>query len=64
MNDFHMTSLASSRIAERRAEADRSRLARTADSEATTRRSSGRPHRRDHGTRASLATFFGRVAIF
>ena len=63
MNDFHMTSLSSSRIAERRAEADRSRLARSANGEASTRRSAGRSHRRDRGPRASLATLFGRVAL-
>ena len=63
MNDFHMTSLASSRIADLRAEADRSRLARSANSEAVTRRSAGRQLRRHRGA-ASLATLFGRVALF
>ncbi len=63
MNDFHMMNLANDIVAQRRAEADRSRLARTAHADlAPERRSARTPQSRRSS--ASLSALFHRVALF
>ncbi len=62
MNDFHMMNLATDLAAERRAEADRARLARTARTQDYARRqveAAQHPHHRG----ISLGSLFQRVAF-
>ncbi|MGD8485762.1 MAG: hypothetical protein PVG27_07770 [Chloroflexota bacterium] len=65
MNDFHLMSLVDTAIAERRAEADRQRLARTARAAGHARAGAieapGRPRA---GQRRTLGAILGRVALF
>ncbi len=61
MNDFHMMNLANDRIAERRADADRSRLVHLGHAENTTRRREPRT-RRLGGLVPTLGSLLHRVA--
>jgi hypothetical protein len=63
MNDFHLMNLANDRLTERRAEADRSRLARSSSTEASTTRRLARTWQPRRSTSA-LSTLFHRVALF
>jgi hypothetical protein len=64
MNDYQMMNLANDIVAQRRAEADRSRLVRSAHAETATKPRRSRSHQRQGGPRFSLNTLFHRVAHF
>jgi len=63
MHDYHLMTLANSFAAERRAEADRSRLARMARAEMPAQRPRRRLRRRLGGPLGSMASLLGRVAL-
>ena len=63
MNDYHMTTLANDIVAARRVEADRTRLARSAQARTATPRSSQRtrqPRRMSH----AFGRLLGRIALY
>ena len=62
MNDFHMMNLANDLAAERRAEADRARLAHTAKTQTRARRQ-GEAGQHPHHRGISLGSLFHRVAF-
>lgn len=62
MNDHHMMNLANSTIAERRAEADRYRLARSGRTAPTEARSGRRGRKAGEDARAALSSLLRRMA--